>query len=165
MVQRYDNVQITKCTAWSIAKEAFHGLTDKGGYPYLDHLYRVANDIQIYAGKWPHDHLINAALIHDIVEDLEDNGWTIAKVSQIFGDRVGRIVDCLTKRAGESYDDYLERVKLNPDAVKIKIADLKDNLSIWRLHRKLSVKDVANIKKYNNAFLYLMDHRYDHLIE
>jgi hypothetical protein len=39
------------------------------------------------------------------------------------------VVEVLTHRKGESYLDYIGRVKQNPIAVNVKIADISDNLA------------------------------------
>ena len=47
------------------------------------------------------------AVLHDVVED-SDVG--LSRIRYDFGDRVAAAVDALTKREGESYDEYLDRV-------------------------------------------------------
>ena len=60
----------------------------------------------------------------------------------------------MTKREGESYDLFIERVKDNPIALKVKMADLRDNMDILRLP-VLTEKDLQRIAKYHKAYKYL----------
>ena len=56
------------------------------------------------------------------------------------------MVDCLTRKVNESYDDYISRIKKNPTATRIKIADLADNTDVSR-----GVIDPVRLKKYVKA--------------
>ena len=65
------------------------------------------------------------ALLHDIVEDTT---VTVDDIRQEFGDRIACAIDAITRRDGENYDDYIERVAKNPTAAEVKVADLSTNL-------------------------------------
>lgn len=71
--------------------------------------------------------LATVALLHDVVED----GYaTIEELREMWG-LSGRQCDALesiTRRNGEKYFDYIDRVKQNTDAVIIKLADLQYNI-------------------------------------
>ena len=71
-----------------------------------------------------------------------------------FNDAVLAALDAITKREGESYDQFIERVKDNPIALKVKLADLRDNMDILRLP-VLTEKDLQRIAKYHEAYKYL----------
>ena len=64
---------------------------------------------------------------------------------------------CLTKIDNESYQDFIVRVKSNELAVKIKIADIEDNINVLRL-KLLSDTDLDRVKKYHSAWLFLTDY-------
>lgn len=66
------------------------------------------------------------ALLHDTVEDT---GTTLEEIELNFGEDVAVAVDALTHRKGESYADYIQRVKNNEDAIAVKLADIADNLN------------------------------------
>ena len=51
----------------------------------------------------------------------------------------------------ESYEDFIERVKKNPQAAAVMINDLTDNMDIRRLPY-LSDKDVKRLKKDLKAY-------------
>lgn len=57
-------------------------------------------------------------LFHDAVED----GWLPRWI-------MWRSLDAITRRDGEVYADYIERVALDPVARRVKICDLNDNLT------------------------------------
>lgn len=100
------------------------GQIDKGGKPYVLHPLQVMLRLQDESAE-----IMAAAVLHDVVED------TVASLDEIkilFGMEVGRLVDALTRREGENYFDYIKRVKLDPGAVKIKLADLEENMRIDR---------------------------------
>jgi guanosine-3',5'-bis(diphosphate) 3'-pyrophosphohydrolase len=77
------------------------------------------------------------ALLHDAVED--GRWYTLSAV------------DALTKRTGERYDDYLDRVKTDALATKVKLADLKDNSDLSRLGRDPTDEDRRRLDKYLRA--------------
>ena len=64
--------------------------------------------------------------------------------------------DAVSRRDGEAWEDYLERVKRNPTARAVKISDLIDNSNLSRLDR-VTMKDVRRQEKYNRALQFLME--------
>ena len=58
----------------------------------------------------------------------------------------------LTHFEGQSYDDYIDDMSDNIDALKIKREDLRDNSDITRL-KGVTEKDIARMVKYQQAFL------------
>ena len=71
------------------------------------------------------------AVLHDVVEDTS----VTLRDLQIAG-YSAQIVDAvkyLTKAKEEEYEDFIERIKGNTLAIKIKIADLEDNLNFERI--------------------------------
>ena len=53
---------------------------------------------------------------------------------------------------GESYNNYIKRVMTDKLAIKIKLADLKDNYRSKKNKLKLSKLDKSKIKKYKKAY-------------
>lgn len=105
--------------ALAFAAIKHRGTKRKNGDNYIIHPIRVSQEVKTERQKI-------IALIHDTVEDTET---TLKEIETKFGFEVAWAVDCLTHRAGEVYRDYIERVKQDPDAVAVKIADICDNLS------------------------------------
>ncbi len=142
--------------ARTIAERAFADKTDKAGRPYVEHLERVANsakEITFDPAFTDGDALKAVGWLHDILEDCPE--WTIEHLRQIFGDEIADAVLALTKNKDQSYREYVERIKLNPLARLVKLADLKDNMDLSRLD-KLTEKDVERVKKYHEAFVFLL---------
>ena len=62
-------------------------------------------------------------------------------------DRIIEAVDAITKREGEKYSDYFQRVMDNPIALKVKIADMTDNMDLSRI-ANITEKDRERIRNY-----------------
>lgn len=64
------------------------------------------------------------ALLHDLLEDTDAEENVLSPFSQ----DIQEAVRCLTRGTEERYFVYIERVKQNPLARKVKIADIQDHL-------------------------------------
>ena len=107
-----------------LATGAHRGQVDKAGEPYILHPLRVMLELKDEAGRI-------AAVLHDVIEDtritvddLREGGYS---------EEVLRALEALTRREGESYQDFIERVAADPLARRVKLADLADNLDAGRL--------------------------------
>lgn len=133
--------------ALKLALEVHTGQRDKGGKPYILHPIRLAMRL-----RTDDEELMCIAILHDA---LEDSKLTVTTLSQlVFSPRVIEAVLALTHIEGESYEDYIKRVALNPDAKRVKIEDLRDNSDITRL-KGLSKSDFDRMEKYHRAYIYL----------
>ncbi|MGN1400427.1 MAG: GTP pyrophosphokinase [Bacillus sp. (in: firmicutes)] len=129
-----------------LATEGHTGQTDKGGSPYILHPLRVMRNVSGYNEKM-------VAVLHDIIEDTS---CTLDDLRQEgFPDEILEAVDAITKRPGESYGTYLERVAFNPLAKIAKIADLKDNSDLSRLPEPTD-EDRRRAEKYKTALQFLL---------
>lgn len=72
-----------------------------------------------------------------------------------FSDVVVDAVASLTRKRGESYEDFVVRVSKNELARMVKIEDVKDNLNLTRLST-ITDKDLVRIQKYHSALMVLM---------
>lgn len=110
--------------ARDVALVAHAGQVDKAGAPYIGHPERVAS-------RQRSDAAVCAAWLHDVVED------TVVSLDDLreggFDRRVVDAVDALTRRAGETYLDFVRRAAANPVARLVKIADVEDNMDLARL--------------------------------
>jgi len=128
--------------AISIAVAAHKKQRDLGGKPYILHPLRLMcqfenEDAQI------------VAVLHDVVEDTH---ITLNLLQQHkFKADIIVAIDCITKRKGEPYSIYLDRVATNPLATAVKLMDLRDNCNFKRLGRKPTEKDRMRLEKYNLA--------------
>ena len=125
--------------ARAIAEAAHRGQVDKAGAPYVAHPTRVAAALEDPLARC-------VAYLHDVVEDCP--GWTLARLAaEGMPPAVVAAVDALTKRAGEDNEAYLARVLANPLAVRVKIADLRDNMDLSRIATPTR-KDRKRLEKY-----------------
>jgi len=128
----------------------FDGKVDKAGKPYILHLIRVMLSVD-----QNDEELMQIAVLHDVLEDtpvtireLEDMGFSVRVLSGI---------DHITKHKGQDYDEYLSQVCINIDSVKVKLADLKDNMDLSRI-KNMTDKDWDRRLKYMNAEVRLLRH-------
>jgi (p)ppGpp synthase/HD superfamily hydrolase len=68
------------------------------------------------------------AWLHDTIEDTKEPGITLAAMKEVFPEPVVEAVLAMTKRPNEEYGAYVERVKANPVARRVKVADIRHNL-------------------------------------
>ena len=104
---------------------AAHGDTlDGNGTPVIAHVLAVALSIR---DGFP-EHVIAAAVLHDVVEDTPVN---VADIREAFGNDVANLVRTLTREKGVSYFAYIQRIILSGGryAIRIKLADVNHNLS------------------------------------
>lgn len=111
-----------------VATIAHQGQVDKVGAPYIEHPTRVAEAVCAAVGDGP---AVQAAFLHDVVEDTQVTLDDLLVLG--FSTEVVRAVDALTKRKGESFADYYERVKSDPLALVVKWHDVADNADPARL--------------------------------
>ena len=80
-----------------------------------------------------------------------DPDWTLEQLgARGFSDDVLAAVDCLTRREAETYEAFIERVRTNPVARAVKLADLEDNMDIHRIG-ELTERDLARLTTLNNC--------------
>ena len=133
--------------AMGIAAMAHRGQKDKAGEAYILHPLRVA-------AMMTTEEEIAVALLHDVVED---SVYTLNDLKLAgFPAPVIHAVDLLTRRKGQSYKDYVLKLKTDPLARKVKIADLKHNSDLSRLP-KLKAQDLKRVQKYQDALAVLLD--------
>ena len=89
-------------------------------------------------------------VLHDVIEDTP---CTLADLREKgYPEQVLQALECLTKRVDEPYEQFIERVRKNPVARRVKIAGLEDNMNPQRL-LVLDLDALERIKKYHNAWL------------
>ena len=127
--------------AMTLAYAVHNGQLDKSGVPYIFHPITVAESMET------EDEII-VALLHDTIEDCGVTKEYLAAAG--FSRDVVEAVEAMSKRKGETYDEYIARVKTNRIARKVKIADLKHNMDLTRL---IEVTEQAEkrVNKYKKA--------------
>lgn len=110
--------------AKDLAHRAHAGQVDMAGRRYIEHVARVAeavsDDPEAEAVAW----------LHDVLEDcpgFEDEFWHTASA------HVSKAVDKMTRWPGMPSHHYYVRVRNNPLALRVKLADIADNSDEARL--------------------------------
>ena len=124
--------------AIEIAVEAHRGQIDKAGKEYILHPMRVMlrgrNDTEMIVG-----------ILHDVVEDTP---ITIDMLRlEGFSEDILAALECVTKRRGESYGTFIDRVLTNPLATQVKLYDMEDNMNRDRIPYP-TPKVEARFRKY-----------------
>ncbi len=127
--------------AITIAAQVHQGQTDKAHEPYILHPIRVMLRLST-----PDERM--AAVLHDLLEDTDWSRMDLEREG--FSRAVLDAVEALTRRSDETYEDFLHRVSLNPIALRVKLADLEDNLDASRI-AQLTDRDVRRMEKYRAA--------------
>ena len=139
--------RITK--AFHFAKAAHNGAKRRSGESYIMHPLAVARIVCDEMGLGSTS--ICSALLHDVVEDTE---YTIDHIKNMFGDKIGQIVDGLTKLAGGVFGEKASTqaenfrkliLTMNNDirVILIKMAD--------RLHNMRTLSVMPPPKQYKIA--------------
>lgn len=100
--------------AISLAMEAHQGQRDKAGALYILHPLRVMLSMETETEK----------IVAVLLDVVEDGGVTLDDLRK-FGcsEEILNAIGRLTRHDREDYDQFIDRVKSNPLAVKVKIAD------------------------------------------
>lgn len=108
--------------AINIAYQAHEGQFDRGGLPYIFHPYHVAEQMK-------DEYSVCAAVLHDVVEDTDVG---IDVIAEEFPAEVVQAVRLLTHEPGVPYLEYIEKLKDDPIASQVKLADLTHNMDDTR---------------------------------
>lgn len=120
---------------------------DKGGLPYIMHPLAVAEmmgDDEI---------AVTVAILHDVIEDTHRTAQDLLCAG--FSDEVVQSVVALSRNPGEPYFAYLERVKMDPVAKRVKLGDLRHNSDLGRL-RDVDKTAISLKKRYERSIEYLL---------
>ena len=127
-----------------IAAREHLGVRDKGGHAYILHPMRIAMRL-----RTSDEELMSIAILHDVIEDSKLTFEDLK--AEGFSDRVIAALKLLTHQKGVSYDDYIDNMRGNRDALRVKREDLRDNSDITRL-KGVSEKDFERMNKYIRSF-------------
>lgn len=128
--------------------EAHKDQVDKSGLPYVFHPFHIAEQM-------PDELTTVTALLHDVVEDTPYTFSSLAEMG--FPPEVLAALQLLTHDDDTPYLSYVARLKENPIARSVKLADLRHNSDLSRLN---TVDDQAlqRAQKYRQAMALLEDH-------
>jgi (p)ppGpp synthase/HD superfamily hydrolase len=133
--------------AIALAVEAHRGQRDKSGKTYILHPLRVMMRLETDTERM-------VAILHDVVEDTP---WTLERLRGLgYPEEVLSALDCLTKREGETYEAFIERILPHPLARRVKRADLEDNMDVRRL-LAFTPRDAERLARYRAAWARLQE--------
>jgi hypothetical protein len=144
-----DNKQLQ--LALEIATLAHKNVIRRNGDPYIFHVLRVANNSRFVKTKAQKA----AAILHDTIEDtpLDENFLREKGISE----EVLKILSYLTHdKDNVSYDDYIDRICENVDAMLVKLSDLTDNLDQGTLP-VITDRDRQRFVTYERAKVKIME--------
>ena len=115
--------------------------------PYVYHPFHVAEQMES-------EEETIVALLHDVVEDSQ---FTLKDIENMgFSKEVTDALRLLTHEEGVPYMDYVKRLKSNPIATSVKLADLKHNSDLSRVD-SVELKDIERVQKYAEAIKLLSE--------
>lgn len=133
--------------AMELAYRAHHGQFDKNGVPYVFHPFHLAEQMDT-------EETVTAALLHDVVEDTD---YTLEDLRAMgFPDPVLEALSLLTHDPSVPYMEYVKRLKNNPIARAVKLADLTHNSDLSRLPA-VTERDLERVEKYRRAKALLLE--------
>ena len=128
--------------AIELALSTHKGQTQRNGDPYILHPLYVMQQVKGKVAK-------TAAVLHDVVED---SPLTLDDLrAEGFSEDVVRLVDAMSRRVGEGYDEYIQRLAFTPAAIPIKLADLRHNMDALRLV-DFTEQDGIRFQRYHKAY-------------
>jgi len=147
-IDQSDKKMIRK--AFSLALNAHKDMRRQSGEPYIYHPMAVARIVTNEIGLGGTS--VICALLHDVVEDTD---YTVNDIKVLFGEKVARIVDGLTKLTGifdkssgsiqaENYKKMLLTLADDVRVILIKLAD--------RLHNMRTLEGLAHEKQLRVSF-------------
>lgn len=132
--------ELTK-KALKLCFEAHKDQVDKSGLPYVYHPFHLAEQMET-------EDTVIVALLHDVVEDTE---YTLDDIRAMgFPERIVEALSYMTHDDAVPYLDYVAKIKENPIATAVKLADLKHNSDLTRLDA-VDEKALERVEKYREA--------------
>lgn len=132
--------------AFIIMFKAHKGQKDKGGGAYFLHPLRVSLNIKDKRARV-------IGLIHDVIEDSDK--YKLSDFNFLDEEQVEALKTLIHDKS-VPYFDYIDKIKKNPLARKVKLSDLKDNMNLKRL-KEITEKDRERFAKYEKARKILLD--------
>jgi (p)ppGpp synthase/HD superfamily hydrolase len=130
--------------AAEVARAAHRWQKDKAGKPYFD-----AHVVDVHRRLVKESTAVQAvALLHDV---LEDTGCTEDELRREFPGHVVDAVLALTHRPGEPLVEYYGRVRADPLALQVKLADLASNTDPVRMAELDEATRARLTEKYRAA--------------
>lgn len=127
--------------ALKVCFEAHKDQVDKSGAPYVFHPFHLAEQMK-------DEKTTIVALLHDVIEDTE---YTFEDLRNMgFDNEVIEALMLMTHNKDIPYMDYVAKIKHNPIAKAVKLADLQHNSDLSRLD-VVDEKALKRKEKYSEA--------------
>ncbi len=131
--------------ALKLCFEAHKNQIDKSGMPYVFHPFHLAEQMTT-------EETAIVALLHDVVEDSD---YTLKDLTEMGFDKcVIEAIALMTHNDDTPYMDYVAKIKENPIAKAVKLADLRHNSDLSRLD-VIDEKALTRREKYLKAIALL----------
>lgn len=132
--------------ALCLSFDAHKDQIDKSGTPYVYHPFHLAEQMDS-------EETVAVALLHDVVEDTDYIIYDI--IAMGFPKSVTDALALMTHDESVPYMGYVAKIKTNPIAKAVKLADLRHNSDISRLDT-VDEKTMERSEKYAAAIELLM---------
>ena len=110
--------------ALKLCFEAHKDQVDKSGMPYVFHPFHLAEQMT-------DEDTTVVALLHDVVDDTN---YTLEDLKNMgFSQQVLEAISLMTHEEGVPYLEYVAKIKANPIAKAVKLADIEHNSDHTRL--------------------------------
>ena len=133
--------------ALKLCFEAHKDQTDKSGMPYVFHPFHLAEQMS-------DEYTVTAALLHDVVEDTDITFDDLERMG--FPAKVTDALKLLTHVDSVEYMDYVAKIKQDPVAAAVKLADLRHNSDTSRLDA-VDERALKRVEKYAAAIKLLTE--------
>ena len=133
--------------AMKLCFEAHKNQTDKSGLPYVFHPFHVAEQM--------HDEKTTiVALLHDVIEDTS---YTLQDLRAMgFNQEVLDAIALMTHDNNVPYMEYVAKIRENPIARTVKLADLRHNSDLTRMD-EITETELKRVEKYKAAMRLLTE--------
>lgn len=160
----YASAMLTIDDTLAFIEAAHAGQTDKGGFPYTDHLKRVWQDVRARLTTLDLDSdeklaIEHAALLRDVLEDTATTAQDL--LDRGYPARTVALVRALSRPEGEgrpSYQDWIKGIAASGDRglILIKLADNRDNADPKRI-AQLPEAQRGIARRYARAYQVLVE--------
>ena len=133
--------------AMKLCFEAHKNQTDKSGLPYVFHPFHVAEQMR-------DEKTTIVALLHDVIEDTS---YTLQDLRAMgFNQEVLDAIALMTHDNNVPYMEYVAKIRENPIARTVKLADLRHNSDLTRMD-EITETELKRVEKYKAAMRLLTE--------
>lgn len=122
---------------------------DKSGLPYVFHPFHLAEQMET-------EETAVVALLHDLVEDTSTTFEDLEAMG--FGEKILTPLRLLTHLDDTPYMEYIAKIKEDPIAKAVKLADLRHNSDLSRMEEDaIDQWALERNQKYKRALAFLLE--------